>query len=159
VVVFVAAYLVLSVLQGAVFSRIPPPIQHHSCCAFASLHSVDHAVVHVSDAQLVLLVYSRTLQHKIEGCPCAGSASVVYITFGGIKWDYGALMILTGFFITVLGQKMTYHIIDTLGRRSVVVIAMALLLTVGAGIMAYEIFPALIEAHVNGFFHVSRICR
>jgi uncharacterized membrane protein YfcA len=95
----------------------------------------------------------------MEGCPCAGSASVVYITFGGIQWDYGALMILTGFFITVLGQKMTYHIIDTLGRRSVVVIAMALLLTVGAGIMAYEIFPALLEASANGFFHIARICR
>jgi uncharacterized membrane protein YfcA len=84
---------------------------------------------------------------------------VVYITFGGIKWDYGLLMIITGFVITVLGQTLTYHMIDKLGRRSVVVIAMALLLTMGAVIMVYEIFPALSEAHTVGYFHVSHICK
>lgn len=45
-----------------------------------------------------------------------------------------------------------------LGRRSVVVVAMAALLSMGAAIMLYEIFPALMQAQASGFFHVSRIC-
>jgi hypothetical protein len=83
---------------------------------------------------------------------------VVYITFGGIKWDYAVLMMLTGFAVTATGQLLTYHIIQTLGRRSVVVIAMALLLSSGALIMAYEIWPALEAAQHAGFLHISRIC-
>lgn len=84
---------------------------------------------------------------------------MVYLTFGGVKWDYAALMMLTGFLVTVAGQMMTYHMIETLGRRSVVVVAMAVLLTMGALIMVYEIFPALSQASTTGYFHVSRICR
>lgn len=83
----------------------------------------------------------------------------MYLTFGGVKWDYAALMMLTGFIVTVVGQKMTYHMIEQLGRRSVVVLAMAVLLTMGSAIMVYEIFPALAAAHVAGYFHVSHICR
>jgi uncharacterized membrane protein YfcA len=82
----------------------------------------------------------------------------VYITFGGIKWDYGILMIITGFSVTILGQKIARHMIEKLGRRSVVVIAIAILLTAGAAIMAYEIWPAVSEARTTGFFHGSRIC-
>jgi hypothetical protein len=88
----------------------------------------------------------------------AGSASVVYITFGGIKWDYAGVLMVTGFVVTVRGQLAAHHIIKTLGRRSIVVIAMAVLLTVGAVIMAYEIWPALKLAEHSGFFHISRIC-
>lgn len=83
----------------------------------------------------------------------------MYLTFGGVKWDYAALMMLTGFVVTVIGQMMTYHMIEQLGRRSVVVVAMAALLTLGAVIMVYEIFPALSEAHVAGYFHVAHVCR
>lgn len=84
---------------------------------------------------------------------------MVYLTFGGVKWDYAALMILTGFVVTVLGQMWTYHMIEKLGRRSVVVVAMAVLLSMGALIMVYEIFPAISQAYTNGFFPASHICR
>jgi uncharacterized membrane protein YfcA len=82
----------------------------------------------------------------------------VYITFGGIKWDYGILMMITAFSVTILGQKVAHHMIDKLGRRSVVVIAIAILVTAGAAIMAYEIWPAVYEARTSGFLHGNRIC-
>jgi hypothetical protein len=91
-------------------------------------------------------------------CKHAGSASLLFITFGSVKWDYGALMIATGFVVTVAGQKMTHHIIKTFGRRSIVVVALAVLLSAGALIMIYEIFPVFLDAAKHGWFHVSRIC-
>jgi hypothetical protein len=51
----------------------------------------------------------------------------VYITFGGVKWDYAAVLMVTGFLVTVAGQLLTYHVIATCGRRSVIILAMAVL--------------------------------
>lgn len=89
----------------------------------------------------------------------AGSASIVYITFGGIQWDYATVMIVTGFAVTVCGQLFTYRVMETCGRRSVIVAAMAALLTIGAAIMVYEVLPALRRAHEQGFFHTTPICK
>lgn len=82
----------------------------------------------------------------------------MYITFGGVKWDYAAVMIVTGFLVTVFGQLLTYRIIESCGRRSVIVAAMAALLTAGAAIMIYEVLPVLQRAHEEGFFHTTPIC-
>lgn len=89
---------------------------------------------------------------------CAGSASVVYLTFGGVKWDYAALMMLTGFFVTGLGQMLTYHVIETMGRRSVIIVAMAVLLSVGAVIIGYESIAAFVRDYPDNLLDHSSIC-
>ena len=68
----------------------------------------------------------------------AGSASAIYLTFGGLQSDYASLMVITGFIVTLAGQLLTYHIIAVCGRRSVIIMAMAILLSTGAVIMGYE---------------------
>jgi uncharacterized membrane protein YfcA len=84
----------------------------------------------------------RTACHAARGA-CAGSASIVYITFGGLQWGYVALMVATGFASTYAGQTLTYHVVEAYGRRSVIVIAMATLLSLGAVTMGYEAVVAL----------------
>lgn len=88
---------------------------------------------------------------------CAGSASVVYLAWGGVKLDYGVLYVLTGFLVTLAGQLLTYHIIATLGRRSVIIFAMALLLTIGLFTMAYESVLSVQHAIHHGV-HPVGIC-
>lgn len=78
--------------------------------------------------------------------------------FGGIKWDYAILMIISGIIITAAGQILTYRIISSLGRRSVILAAMAVLLSVGAVIMVYEVVPVMESAQHTGFFHSNPVC-
>jgi MFS family permease len=82
----------------------------------------------------------------------------VYATFGGIKWDYAALMFVTGFLITIAGQLLTYHVIAKLGRRSVIIIAMAMLLSVGAIIMGYESVTTMLQAYPDKYLTHTSIC-
>ena len=63
-----------------------------------------------------------------------------------------------GFAVTMAGQMLTYSIIHHLGRRSVIIFAMASLLALGCIIMWYETFLAILEASHEGFFEVSRLC-
>ena len=88
----------------------------------------------------------------------AGSASVVYVTFGGVKWDYATLMIVAGFLVTTAGQLLTYQIIAKLGRRSIIVVAMAVLLSAGAVIMGYEAVAAVLRAYPNRYLVHDTIC-
>lgn len=83
---------------------------------------------------------------------------MVYLTFGGVKWDYAALMIVTGFVVTAAGQMLTYRVIAKLGRRSIIVVAMAMLLTAGAVIMGYEAVAAVLRAYPNHFLDHDTIC-
>jgi hypothetical protein len=103
------------------------------------------------------------LAHRLEHVrthvrTLTGSASVVYITFGGILWDYAAVLMTTAFAVTLAGQLLTYHIIATFGRRSVIVLAMAVLLTNGASIMVYESAATAVHAARHGWLHASGVC-
>jgi hypothetical protein len=82
----------------------------------------------------------------------------VYVSFGGVKWDYAAVFMVTGFFVTIAGQMLTYHIISSCGRRSVIILAMAILLTTGAAIMVYEAAAAFVHAADDGWFSISSLC-
>ena len=91
-------------------------------------------------------------------CICAGSASAVYLTFGGVQWDYALLMMVTAHAVTYAGQKLTYYIIEMWHRRSVVIIAMATLLTVGAAIMAVSTSFAVERAWPDKFWQFDTFC-
>ena len=80
------------------------------------------------------------------------------MTFGGVQWDYAALMIVTGFVFTFAGQRLTYYIIETLGRRSVIVICMATLLSVGACIMCYESIAAVVRDYPDHLLYHDTFC-
>jgi hypothetical protein len=101
---------------------------------------------------------SRRQVNRDQSVRFAGSASVVYITFGGVSWDYACIYIATSFAVTTAGQLFTYYVISRLGRRSIIVAAMAILLSAGAIIMLYEIFPALQAARHSGYFRIASIC-
>jgi hypothetical protein len=88
----------------------------------------------------------------------AGSACVVFVLFGGIKWDYAVLMIVAAFIVTTGGQLLTFRIIAQLGRRSIVIIAMGILLTLGAVIMGIESGIYVKGAYPHSFLEHGSIC-
>eukprot|EP00892_Ulva_mutabilis_P007949 jgi/Ulvmu1/5526/UM023_0062.1 len=88
----------------------------------------------------------------------SSSASIVYITFGGIKWDYASLMVFTGFFFTLAGQIATYRVIALTGRKSVIVAAMSILVSVGGIIIIAQMWPLLASAYHRGFLRHAPIC-
>ena len=80
------------------------------------------------------------------------------MTFGGVQWDYAALMMVTGFVVTYAGQQLVYYVIRVFGRRSLIIIAMAALLTVGAVVMAYEAAATFWHVYPDHVFHHDSIC-
>lgn len=88
----------------------------------------------------------------------AGSASVVYLLFGGVKWDYATLMIVTSMIVTAAGQMLTYDIIKRFGRRSIIIVAMAILLTVGGFIMSIQGIVRLSHAYPDKFLEHGAFC-
>ncbi|EIE22493.1 hypothetical protein COCSUDRAFT_47913 [Coccomyxa subellipsoidea C-169] len=76
----------------------------------------------------------------------AASASVVYLSFGGIPFDYGLATFLVGLIFTMVGQVTCYWLMKALDRRSVVVIAMALLMVISMVIIYYEAVVSTIAA-------------
>ena len=68
----------------------------------------------------------------------AGSACVVYSRFGGIPWDYGPLLLVLGFLLTLCGQMLTFTLVKVLGRRSVIVYMMGLLMAAASVVMYYQ---------------------
>lgn len=82
----------------------------------------------------------------------------MYLAWGGVKLDYGILYALTGFGVTLAGQMLTYHIIATLGRRSIIIFAMATLLSIGFFTMIYESSISLNDVVHYGLRHSVGIC-
>ncbi|BDA43515.1 probable sulfite exporter TauE/SafE family protein 3 [Coccomyxa sp. Obi] len=76
----------------------------------------------------------------------AASASVVYLSFGGIPFDYGLATFLVGLIFTLIGQVACYWLMKALNRRSIIVIAMALLMLISMGIIYYEAVISTISA-------------
>ena len=68
----------------------------------------------------------------------AGSACVVYIHFGGLIWSYACVLLVVAFVVTLLGQITTAALVRVLGRRSVIVFAMVLLMGMATGIAVYQ---------------------
>ncbi|KAF8071240.1 sulfite exporter TauE/SafE family protein 5 [Scenedesmus sp. PABB004] len=69
----------------------------------------------------------------------AGSAALVYAHFGALVLDYAAALCALGFAATLAGQLATTRLVRALGRRSIIVLAMATLTaaaTVAAGYAA-----------------------
>jgi uncharacterized membrane protein len=82
----------------------------------------------------------------------------VHITLGAVPWDYAAVLFVTGFTVTLVGQLLMYHIIAKTGRRSMIVLAMAVLLTSGAAIMVYETGLVIADAAHHGWLRASSLC-
>lgn len=82
----------------------------------------------------------------------------MYVVFGGVKWDYAWLMIVTSIVVTAVGQVLMNDIIKRMGRRSIIIIAMATLITAGAAIMGLQTFVRVKNAYPNKFLHHGKIC-
>jgi MFS family permease len=82
----------------------------------------------------------------------------VYVVFGGVKWDYAWLMIVTSIVVTAVGQVLMNDIINRMGRRSIIIIGMATLITAGAAIMGLQTFVRVKNAYPNKFLHHGKIC-
>lgn len=73
----------------------------------------------------------------------AGSAAVVYSNFGGVVTDYAVALLLLGFVVTLLGQLCTMKLVKALGRRSVIIFAMSLLMLLATGAASYQTYVAV----------------
>jgi hypothetical protein len=90
----------------------------------------------------------------------AGSACVVYIHFGGLVWSYAWLLLVVAFVVTLLGQITTAALVRVLGRRSVIVWAMVLLMAMATGIAVYQAGVTWAHAvrHPSKMWHGGSIC-
>ena len=66
----------------------------------------------------------------------SASACLVCFTFGTLQYDYATVMSVIGFCATLVGQLIVYKLVKLLGRRSVIVFAMALRVTAAARLYA-----------------------
>jgi uncharacterized membrane protein YfcA len=60
------------------------------------------------------------------------SAAVVYLAFGLLPLDYGAPLFLLGMVFNTAGQRATNKLVRAFGRRSIIVLLMAALMTLSA---------------------------
>lgn len=68
----------------------------------------------------------------------AAGSFMVYVSFGLSPWDYAAALMVLGFLATLAGQLAMYRLIQAVGRRSVIVMSMVVLLVIGCALMVYE---------------------
>lgn len=89
----------------------------------------------------------------------SASASLVYLSFGGISADYAVALLLLGFVVTLAGQGSTYWLMSRLQRRSIVIIAMASLMLLATAVMYYEsIITFLYALHHQTLTERGHIC-
>ncbi|KAL0026889.1 hypothetical protein WJX77_009207 [Trebouxia sp. C0004] len=89
----------------------------------------------------------------------SSSASLVYLSFGGISADYAVALLLLGFVVTLAGQGSTYWLMSRLQRRSIVIIAMASLMLLATAVMYYEsIITFLYALHHHTLTERGHIC-
>lgn len=90
----------------------------------------------------------------------AASASVVYLSFGGIPTDYAVLTFFVGLIFTIIGQAACYWLMRALKRRSVVIVAMALLMVISMVIIYYEaVLTTVSSVKEHRLTHFGGICR
>lgn len=68
----------------------------------------------------------------------SAAACAVYISFGAVRRDYGSVLFLIGAAFTSIGLTLVSRAVAHLGRRSVIVVTMAVLLGVSAAAATYE---------------------
>jgi uncharacterized membrane protein YfcA len=90
----------------------------------------------------------------------AGSACVVYSRFGQILADYGAVLVAFGFCTTLCSQLLTFALIKLLGRRSVIVFMMVILMSIACSIMYVQsgfVTQDLVQ-NPSELTHFGRLC-
>ncbi|KAK9829540.1 hypothetical protein WJX72_006389 [[Myrmecia] bisecta] len=76
----------------------------------------------------------------------AASASAVFISFGGIRLDYGVAVFVIGFVVTLAGQFVCHWLMQKLGRRSIIIFAMTALMALSLIAICYEAYLAVSSA-------------
>ena len=57
----------------------------------------------------------------------SSTSAIVYAVAGAVPWDYGIVLIIIGFFATLLGQWLVSWLVRRLGRPSILVITLAVM--------------------------------
>eukprot|EP00884_Botryococcus_braunii_P020092 jgi/Botrbrau1/6767/Bobra.0057s0003.1 len=89
-------------------------------------------------------------------CFTAASACVIYLSFGGIPYDYAGAVFAIGVLATLAGQVSTHWLVSHLNRRSIIIIAMAVLMALSMVMSYYEagvLWLAAIRDHALDQFH------
>jgi uncharacterized membrane protein YfcA len=91
----------------------------------------------------------------------AGSAAVVHLNFGGLVPDYAAALLALGFVATLAGQAASARLVAALQRRSVIIFAMALLMSLASAAGVVQM-GAAVSAAARGpppLWHWGSICQ
>lgn len=87
------------------------------------------------------------------------ASSITYAFFGGIPWDFAAVLCLVGLGVTLVGQKTTQILVGKLGRQSIIVLAMTALNGVAAFLMLIQAFRATKDAvQSHELFKLKPLC-
>lgn len=89
----------------------------------------------------------------------SASACMVYFTFGTLQYDYAVVLAVCGFLTTLVGQLVVYKIIKLLGRRSIIVFAMALFMGMSSVVVVWQAAKlTLVSARAHDLWHWGHIC-
>eukprot|EP00884_Botryococcus_braunii_P020922 jgi/Botrbrau1/7513/Bobra.0019s0004.1 len=88
----------------------------------------------------------------------AAVASMVYLSFGGIPMDYAALFFVVGLVATMAGQLATTWLMRQLNRKSIIIIAMSVLMVLSLLMSCYEAgiqtYSAIIHHTLTAFHDI-----
>ena len=89
----------------------------------------------------------------------SASACLVCFTFGTLQYDYATVMSVIGFCATLVGQLIVYKLVKMLGRRSVIVFAMALFTAMSSVVVALQAAKqTTAAARAHDLWHWGSIC-
>ena len=87
------------------------------------------------------------------------ASSITYAFFGGIPWGFAGILFLVGLGVTLVGQKCTQLLVGTLGRQSIIVLAMTALNGAAACLMLIQGFRSTKEAlRSHNMFMLKPLC-
>jgi uncharacterized membrane protein YfcA len=87
------------------------------------------------------------------------SASVVFISFGAVQWDYAAVLLVLGVVATAVGQLLVLWVNRHLRSRSLLVAVMAAVLGVSSVALAVQGGRAtVLAARAHELWHFHAIC-
>lgn len=88
----------------------------------------------------------------------AAALTYVHLGRGELPPDYAAALLALGFAVTLAGQACSLALVRALGRRSVIVFAMAALLVMATSAAAVSAAAALAAARPRGLMVYGSVC-
>lgn len=89
------------------------------------------------------------------------SSMIVYAQLGDIPWDYAGVLLVVAFVTTILGQVLIDHLINKVGRSSIIVVVLACFFMVACVLTCFIMITSLqhVAIHPAELWVVGHVCQ